>query len=322
MHPRPRASDPLLSALLWMVVPVVLATLPLPVDRPADPVLHVTLAITDSGYATEQWLAMLRRRLADGPYDSVSRIRSPITGAEADWVALIQSRLTAWEDELPALAQAFESIAAPRNVSVVLGNRGAHDAFTHDSVTIGFDLAALVAEYGEATHDENGERIDRLFRHEYVHLLQKAWLSDHPYDARSPLGLAIAEIWSEGMGNYYSMSQRWRATNGRHSTVATETLAGLEPRFAARIAALACATPERAAELTKDLSWGRFDRKWGALTPALWLEAEMSTSDRALRAFVIAGPDGVWELANRHLPPELGAVVREARHAATLCAPS
>jgi hypothetical protein len=314
-----RLSNSLLSALRWMVVPAMLATLPVPVDRPADPVLHVALAITDSGYATEQWLAMLRRRLADGPYDSVSRIRSPITGAEAGWVALIQSHLRAWEKELPALAQSFEPIAAPRKVSIVLGNRGAHDAFTHDAVTIGFDLSALVAEYGEATRAENGERVDRLFRHEYVHLLQKAWLTEHPYDARSPLESAIAEIWSEGIGNYYSMSERWRATNGRHSTVATETLGELEPRFAARIAALACATPEGAAELTKDLSWGRFDRKWGALTPALWLEAEMSTSDRALRDFVLAGPEGVWDLADRHLPSELGAVVREARNAATLC---
>jgi hypothetical protein len=322
MRTDPRVSSPLLSTLRWMVVPLVLAALPVSVDRPADPVLHVTLAITDPGYATEQWLAMLRRRLAEGSYDSVSRIRSPITGAEAAWVALIQSRLTAWEDELPALAQPFEPVAAPRKVSIVLGNRGAHDAFTHDAVTIGFDLAALVAEYGEATRVENGQRIDRLFRHEYVHLLQKVWLIEHPYDARSPLELAIAEIWSEGMGNYYSMSERWRATSGRHSTVATATLDELEPRFAARIAALACATPERAAELTKDLSWGRFDRKWGALTPALWLEAEMSTSDRALREFVVAGPEGVWDLADRHLPTTLGVVVREARNAATLCGQS
>jgi hypothetical protein len=45
----------------------------------------------------------------------------------------------------------------------------------------------------------------------------------------------------------------------------------------------------------------------------------MSTSDRALREFVVAGPEGVWDLADRHLPSELGAVVREARNSATLC---
>lgn len=284
-----------------------------------DPVLRVRLGVTEAGEATEQWLSILRRRLADESYDSVARLRRPLSSADSAWIALIRSRLSNWETELPSLAQIFAPVVPPGRVSIVVGNRGANDAFTHDPVTIGFDVAALSAEYGDPRTDENVERIDRLFRHEYVHLLQKAWLAEHPYRADSPLGVALAEIWAEGLGNYYSMSARWRASNGRPSAAATKALATLEPRFAARLAALACAAPEQAAGLMRDLSWGRFDRKWGALTPALWLEAEASRSDDALRRFVLAGPDGVWTLAGRHLPGALRSVVREARDAAARC---
>ena len=285
----------------------------------ADPVLRVVVGVTDSGDATQQWLSMLRRRLADAPYDSVARLRRPLSSSDSAWVALIRSRVPEWERELPALARTFAPIVPPGRVAIVLGNRGANDAFTHDQVTIGFDLAALFAEYGDPDTDENSERIDRLFRHEYVHLLQKAWLAEHPYDAGSPLRVALADIWAEGLGNYYSMSTRWRATNGTPSGAATRALETLEPRFAARLAALACAAPAQASGLMRDLSWGRFDQKWGALTPALWLEAEASVSDEALRRFVLAGPDGVWALAARHLPEALRSVVREAGAAAALC---
>ena len=35
---------------------------------------------------------------------------------------------------------------------------------------------------------------------------------------------------------------------------------------------------------------------------------------------VVAGPDGVWDLAERHLPEALRPVLREARLADSLCA--
>lgn len=88
----------------------------------------------------------------------------------------------------------------------------------------------------------------------------------------------------------------------------------------ARLAALACATPERGEALTADLSRGHFDRKWGALPAALWLEEEPGEPGEALRRLVVAGPEGVWDLADRHLPAPLRPVLREARLADSLCA--
>lgn len=201
---------------------------------------------------------------------------------------------------------------------MVIGNRGGEDAFTHDTLTIGFDVSALARVYGEASGPGNRERVDRLFRHEYVHLLQKRWLGLHPYRDTTARGAAIAEIWAEGLGVWYSMSERWRMREGTHSPPAAAALARLEPVLVERLAALGCASAQEARTLTAELSFAPFERKWGALPAALWLEADAARSPSALREFVVEGPDAVWRLADRSLPPRLGAALREAR--ASSCA--
>lgn len=284
------------------------------------PTLRVASGVTPEGLATGQWLAMIRKRLPDARYDSVAPIRKPLTTEDQAWEALVRSRAGAWEGEIAAVAEAYRPVAPPASVLIVLGNRGAEDAFTHDPTTIGFDLAALQANYGDAGLPENADRMDRFFRHEYTHLMQKAWWVMHPYAMDTPLRYALADIWAEGMGNYRSLSGRWKAIGGRRSEASAARLAELEPRFVARLAALACTTPPRGDALMADLSWGRFDRKWGALTAALWLEEEPGDPGEALRRLVVAGPDGVWDLAERHLPEALRPVLREARLADSLCA--
>ena len=281
--------------------------------------LRIVSGVTEAGDATDQWLSMIRNRLPRVEYEAVAPLRKPETAEELEWAELIRSRVTTWEREIPTLAGPFRPIVPPDDVLIVIGNRGAEDAFTHDPRTIGFDLAALQSNYGDARVAENMDRMDRFFRHEFVHLLQKAWLEVHPWVMDSPLDTALAEIWAEGLGNYHSLSTRWQSRNGRRSEAAAHALSELEPRFVARLSALTCSTPEAGAALTADLSWGRFDRKWGALTAALWLEGELAVSDEALREFVVAGPGGVWDLADRHLPIALRAVLKEARLADSLC---
>jgi hypothetical protein len=227
------------------------------------------------------------------------------TDAQRAWATLIRSRVTQWESEIPALATHYAPVPAPDLATIVIGDGGGQDAFTHDATTIGFDVARLQAEYGDATLAENACRIDRFFRHEYTHLLQKAWLREHPYAAGTPLRAALLGMWTEGLGNYYSLSEKWRGV----------TNAEIEPTMVARLAALACASDDDAAKLMADLSMGRFDRKWGALPVALWLAAEPG----AMRELVLAGPDGIWSLAERHLPDGSRAILREARAAAAVC---
>ncbi|MGH2608353.1 MAG: hypothetical protein ACRDHF_04625, partial [Tepidiformaceae bacterium] len=250
---------------------------------------------------------------------SAAGITRPLTRSEAAWVELVRSRAPAWEGEIPSLAAPWRPVPAPPRVTVVLGNRGANDAFTHDSVTLGFDLAALQEVYGDAG-PEDAERLDRLFRHEFEHLMQKAWLARRPYAANSQLDAAALEMWLEGLGTWRSLSDRWRTTDGRDSEAAARALRELEPVFVARIEALACASPASAAALTADLSWGPFEKKWGALVPALWLEREASRTPESHRALIEAGPDGIWVLADRNLQPALRPVLAEAHAATTRCA--
>lgn len=283
--------------------------------------VRVVPGVTDTGAVTPRWSALLRDRLSAEDHARAVAARRPLDAAERAWLALLASREDAWEQERAALERPFRPERAPAEIAIVAGNRAApgDDAFTHDAATIGFDLGELQAAYGDAARPENAERIDRFFRHEYTHLLQRAWLAVHPWDADTPLAAALLEIWKEGLGNAHSLSPRWRDVDGAPSSAAAEALSSLEPRFVARLAALACAPPERAAALRAGLSRGPFDRKWGALPVALWLEREPGEPDAAARALVEAGPAGVLDLAARHLPPPLAAALAESRQAATAC---
>jgi hypothetical protein len=277
----------------------------------AEDRVRVVAGYTGDGRATEQWTAMVRR------WESTVPTIKPLTAGEQKWADLLRSRTPQWEKEIDGLALNFAPVQVPGIASIVIGNRGGQDAFTHDPTTIGFDLSRLQAVYGDAVSDknpaENSDRIDRFFRHEYTHLLQKAWLAKHPYRSDTPVRVALLGIWTEGLGNYYSLSQKWRSVDGKPSDLAAETLDRLAPRFVARLSALACGSSD-AETLLADLSEGRFEDKWGALPAALWLENEGT-----LRAFVVAGPDGIWTFAERHLPEPLRATLREAQSAASLC---
>lgn len=298
-----------------------LLTLALLALTPASAVsqsLAIESGLNLDGTAAPQWLAMLRRRLSDSAYAAVAPLVKPLTPAERAWESLARSRAPAWEREIPSLAGRYAPAPPPARVTVVLGNRGANDAFSHDSVTIGFDLAGLQEVYGDAGA-EDAERLDRLFRHEFEHLMQKSWLRRRPYSTDTPLEAATLEMWLEGLGNWRSLSARWRADAGRDSEAATRALRELEPVLLARVAALACASPAHAAALTADLSWGPFEQKWGALVPALWLEREASRTPESHRALIEAGPDGIWALADRNLQPALRPVLAEARAAAARC---
>jgi hypothetical protein len=86
---------------------------------------------------------------------------------------------------------------------------------------------------------------------------------------------------------------------------AREVLARLEPIFVERLSALPYANEKDIPNLMQGLSMGPFDRKWGALTVALWLAQEAAGDDRNLQKWVEAGPTGVLSLAEKYLPEEL-----------------
>lgn len=304
----------------WTLVGASLVTLfASPVVAQVKLDLDVETAVTSDGHASDDWLTILRSRLDAARYDSVAPLRKLLTPEEASWDSLIRSRTPAWLGFAGPISALYSPAEPPPVVRIILGNRGGEDAFTADPRTIGFDLSRLFAVYGPANDPANALKVDRFFRHEFSHILQKAWLTTHPWPIKSPLDAALFDIWTEGLGNYYSLSDQWIDSAGRLTPRATQTLALLEPRFASNLRALACADSVTAAPLLSTLSSGPFDRKWGALPAALWLASAPEPRDSALRRFVVAGPAGVWDLAARHIAPELQDSLQVARRATSHC---
>lgn len=273
-----------------------------------DPiVLTIVDGSTPDGRATVAWREAVRHRYSDVALDSVAtEVRRP-TSTERAWRDLIAERRHAWERSVDSLRMPFADTRPPDSVTILLGLHGGNDAFVHGPTTICFDLGRLQKEYGDAGSEMNRGRIDRFFAHEFTHLLHKAWARDHPVRLTTPLEEALWECLVEGVGNYRSLSPRWVGPGGTLTDHARTVLARLEPVFAERISALSTATTEEAPRLIEGLSDGPFDRKWGALTVALWLAQEAQGDDRRLKPWIDAGLDGVLILAHRYLPEELRA---------------
>ena len=302
-------------------LPLALALAFAPQAASAQPTtsLELWVEVGGDGALGSLWQEMLAKRISPGDLADVVAQRRPITDGQRAWVDAIRSRLRYWTDRIPALTAPFEPVALPESVRIVLGNRGGEAAFAHDATTLGFDLARLADEYGKADGDESTDNLDRLFDHQFTQALIRTWLSQHPQPAATPFERALLEMWAEGLGNYHSMSTRWRASAGAYSRPARSALGRLEPILVDRLTALACATPEQAAPLVADLSRGAFDRKWGALPVALWLDADTSAAPEALRRYVQEGVAGLIAIAERRLPAPLAAGFQAARARSQAC---
>ncbi len=265
----------------------------------------VALGVEADGTVTDAWVDAIRGWHDGEALGDVLREQHAMSDEEAGWAALIHSRAAAWSAMTDSLRLPFGGVVPPEAAYVLLGNVGGQDAFTPSDSTIGFDLRRLSDLYGAASASENADRIDRLFAHEFTHLLHKAWREEHEPLVTSPLDRALWDCLVEGLGNYRSLSARWLEDEGDLTPHAREVLTRLQPIFAERLAALQHASDAEASVLMEGLSSGPFDQKWGALTVALWLALESRGDDRRLRRWVDAGPRGVLTLARTYLPPDL-----------------
>lgn len=266
--------------------------------------LVVESGVGADGAGTRRWLEVVRFFHDEDSHRALASVRKPLTEAEARWAALIRRRAPAWERRTEALRVPFGPTEPPPSVLILLGNFGSEDAFAPEDATVAFGLHRLQSNYGDATDSGNEARIDRFFDHEFTHLLHKAWRRDHDPKIETPLERALWVCLKEGIGNYRSLYEKW-VRDGELTAHARSVLEDLEPIFAQRISALEHANEEEAPALMKNLSMGPFQKKWGALTVALWLAQEARGDDRRLRPWVEAGPWGVVELARRYLPEDL-----------------
>jgi len=263
--------------------------------------------VNHSGFVTDDWLEFAE----NGELltkDKRSKVVKKLTVEEKEWANLIASRIILWETQFNKIAVPYATTEIPKKVSVVVGNRGWRDAFVQPlkfPSKIFFNLSVFVKSYGSGKDLKNQNRIDRIFAHEFTHLLQDRWSHKNPYQLTNHIERALVGAYKEGFGHFRSISNKWKDKNGHITEHAEKTLKSLEVVFVDRMILLKDATDDEATILMKGLSMGPFNKKWGALTVALWLVKEAKGNDEKLIKWVDLGPQGIITLANNHLPDKL-----------------
>jgi hypothetical protein len=258
-----------------------------------------------NGKPTDEWLRAITALHDDQSLRQISQTSRPLSDAETLWASLIEQRVPIWPEQIDHLLIPFRGISPPEEVTILLGNIGGNDAFIAENRNIAFDLSRMQTVYGSANNSANIDRVDRFFAHEFTHLLHKEWRRTFQPTIETPLEQALWGCLTEGLGNYRSLSARWRNDQGNLSEHAKTVLFRLQPILVKRLSSLENADPDKAETLMEGLSMGPFEEKWGALPVALWLSQEAKDDDQALQRWVEAGPWGVVELAAIYLPDDL-----------------
>jgi hypothetical protein len=270
----------------------------------AQDVIIIKPGIIDDRLSPE-WKEALITRMPKEAIDSFGAIRRKLTVEELAWQRLIASKLPAWNQYRDSLDAPFPSQTLHDTIYVMPGYLGNDDGFTFGPQIVCIDLTALYRAYGAATLEENDSRIDRIFAHEYTHLLHKAWARDNKPELRTFKDSILWECLYEGLGMYRSLNQRWLPVNGILPAATTKVLEELYPVFTERMIRIHTAKDLSAMEkesLNTNLSRGPVQKKWGAFTVAIWLVLETGGDPQKLAECINAGPATVIRLAKKYLP--------------------
>ncbi len=266
----------------------------------------VRLCLEDNKISTE-WKKALTRRHSKQFLDSLSQVKRPLTDEENKWYELITSRAEYWNQLKDSLRVPFGDIYINDSTYVFLGYLGSNDGFTYQYQTVCFDLTALQKTYGSANDPVNTNRIDRLFAHEYTHLLSKEWARQNELKLNNYQDSILWECIYEGIGMYRSMSARWFPVGDSLSEISARTFETLYPTFSERLTTIMTAeqlSDSDKERLHKRLSHGPMTQKWGALPVGVWLAMEAKGNDMNLRKWVEKGPDAIIPLGSKYLTGE------------------
>jgi hypothetical protein len=274
------------------------------------------LGVSKTGKQSPEWINAVADRNSPEEIQKIKTGLTPLTKEETLWLKLFYTVIPGWEKQLSSVTAPFAPIGPPQYVYILFGNHGGSDGFTYGYNTICIDLSRWVNNYGIPVEDilKSQNRIQRILSHEYTHLLTNRWLKNHPVKRSTPLERALFETWFEGLGNYYSLSSKWYTPDKTLSKRAIELLNHLAPLFVDRLIKLS-KKPDKAEEikLRKGLSTGPFQKKWGAVTTALWLMKDTQCNNLKLKKWIKAGPDGVLLLAEKYLPNHLKEKLYQAK---------
>ena len=236
--------------------------------------------------------------------DSFSRLERPPTPEEKEWLELIRSKAPGWNRMRDSLQVPFRKIRLSDTVVVLLGLFGTDDGFTYKERTVCLDLTALCRAYGKASSAENDERIDRIFAHEYTHLLHKGWAKEKSYVPKTYKDSILWESFYEGVGMFRSLNRKWLPAGDSLPTATLDALRRLQREFVANMVLVGSDTKldhREKEKIKKNLSRGKVEQKWGAFPVSIWLAIE-EKKHKNLGYWIEKGPEAVIELAKKYLP--------------------
>ncbi|WP_025667627.1 hypothetical protein [Aquimarina megaterium] len=269
-------------------------------------VIKVKLGV-NSNQISNEWKNVLVSRKNAAILDSLSNVIKQITEEEQDWINLIESKATKWNTFRDSLKVPFQNIKLKDTISILLGYQGGDDAFTYKNKTVCLDVNALHREYGSAKKPANDNRIDRIFAHEFTHLLHKQWAKENNLKLDTFKDQILWECVMEGFGMYRSMSTKWFPVGDSLSMTSKNTFKNLYPIFTEKIIKVSTQsnlTREEENNLHANLSRGPMKKKWGAMPVAVWLALEAKGNDENLVKWVNKGPDAIILLAKKYLTGE------------------
>lgn len=250
------------------------------------------------------WKNALSNRETKEYIDSLAHLQRALTAEEQLWEHLIASKTKTWNRFKDSLAVPFADIEISDTIYVLPGYRGRDDGFTYGYQTVCLDLTALNREYGRADLPENNNRIDRIFTHEYTHLLHKLWAKKMELKLLTFRDSTLWECLYEGMGMYRSLNPKWIPVHGVLPDITKAALDNLYPTFVGRLITIGTnntLTAEEKKQLNKNLSRGAVNQKWGAFPVAIWLALESNGNDKKLQDWISKGPAAVIHLAKKYL---------------------
>ncbi len=253
---------------------------------------------------TAEWRNAIEPRMSRYQLDSGMALTRPLTSGELQWKSLIESHARRWGFLRDSVAVPFGNGSLDDTLYVLIRYMGRDDGFSYRYEAVCLDVTALNREYGSASLPENNGRIDRIFTHEFTHLLHKDWARRKNLDLVSFRDSILWECIYEGIGMYRSLSPKWLPMNGVLPEISKTALEELCPVFVDRLTTIESnpnLTEVEKMRLQSGLSRGPVNKKWGALPVALWLALEANGNDGNLVPWIDGGPGSVIRLAKKYL---------------------
>ena len=258
--------------------------------------------ISDNSYSPE-WKKALEPRMPQPRLDSLASIERELTSEEKAWLDLIRSKLDQWNSMRDSLVVPFNKTKTPDVIYVMIGFLWKDDGFTFGLNTVCLDVTALFQNYGAASLEENSNRIDRIFAHEFTHLIHKNWVQENKVVIKTFRDSILWECLYEGIGMYRSLNARWFPKNGVVPKDTETALKQLTPIFINKLDLIESKnefTHDEKEKINANLSRGPVNKKWGAFPVAIWLLLEANGNDKNLRVWIEKGPNGILELAEKY----------------------